>query len=236
MSAFVHFVGADVRILHRSGYIWASVAVFGLMLLVALQASRLDFAGYQDFVAALILFDVVLTPVMLVGLMVLLERDEGAFAVRCVGPAPAWAYVAARVVVVGGVALAQTLVLVTAAYDAAWSPVLLTIGLAAAAGVATLLAFMVVAFFDDLYAYVLPMIAAILALGAPGYGVLLGVEPAWLAWHPTAGALALIASAFAPETAMGLSTALISSVLWIGAGAGLAHLAIRRMQARIGGA
>lgn len=235
MSAFIHFVGNDIRSLYRSGYIWASVAVFALMLLVAVQASRLDFAGYEDFIAAIILFDVVLSPVILVGLMVLLERGEGAFAVLCVSPAPSWAYVAARVVTVGVIALAEMLVLVLAVYDAALSPVLLAGGLAGAACVSALLGFVVVAFFDDLYAFILPMVATILLLGAPGYAVLLGIAPAWLIWHPTAGALALIETAFEPGAAQRQVSAIVSIGLWTATAAALAYMAVRRMQSRIGG-
>lgn len=112
MSAFIQLVGNDMRTLYRSGYVWVSLAVFGLMLLLALQISRLDFAGYEKFIAAIILFDVVLSPLMLVGLMVLLERGEGAFAVLCVSPAPTPAYVAARILTVSLISLAQTLVIV----------------------------------------------------------------------------------------------------------------------------
>lgn len=236
MSAFAQLVGNDMRTLYRSGYVWVSLAVFGLMLLVALQASRLDFAGYEAFIAAIILFDVVLSPLMLVGLMVLLERGEGAFAVLCVSPVSTSAYMAARVVTVSLISLAQTLVLVLAVYDGALSPPALTAGLAGAASLSALFGFVVVAYFDDLYAYLLPMIVAIMALGAPGYGVLLGIAPQWLAWHPTAGALALIETAFNLDASHALAGTGASSAAWILAAASLAYLAVRRMQARIGGA
>jgi len=235
MSAFVHLLGNDLRMLYRSGYVWVSLAVFALMLLVAMQAARLDFAGYESFIAAIILFDVVLSPLMLVGLMVLLERGEGAFAVMCVSPAPATAYMTARVLTVSLISLAQMLVLVLTVYDGALSPLALTAGLAAAACMSALFGFVLVAFFDDLYAFLLPMIGAIMLLGAPGYAVLLGIAPAWLIWHPTAGSLALIELAFVLNAAQGLVTAIASSLLWAAAAATLAYMAIRRMQARIGG-
>lgn len=236
MSAFAQLAGNDLRTLYRSGYIWVSLAVFGLMLLVALQASRLDFAGYEAFIAAVILFDVVLSPLMLVGLMVLLERGEGAFAVMCVSPVPMPAYIAARVLTVSLISLAQTLVIVLVVYDGTFSPVALIAGLAGAASLSALFGFVVIAYFDDLYAYLFPMIGAIMALGVPGYGVLLGIAPEWLSWHPTAGALALIEATFSPNGLQEPVTASASLAGWILAAGSLAYLAVRRMRTRIGGA
>lgn len=236
MSAFAQLVGNDMRTLYRSGYVWVSLAVFGLMLLVAMQVSRLDFAGYEKFIAAIILFDVVLSPLMLVGLMVLLERGEGALAVLCVSPAPTRAYIVARVVTVSLISLAQTLVIVLAVYDGALWSLALTAGLAGAASLSALFGFVVVAYFDDLYAYLFPMIGAIMALGVPGYGVLLGIGPEWLAWHPTAGALALIETAFSVDASQGLARASASLATWILVSGSLAYLAVRGMRARIGGA
>ncbi len=236
MSAFAQLVGNDMRTLYRSGYVWVSLAVFGLMLLVAMQASRLDFAGYERFIAAIILFDVVLSPLMLVGLMVLLERGEGSFAVLCVSPVPTMAYLVARVLTVSLISLAEMLVLVLAVYDAALSPLALTAGLAGAASLSALFGLVVIAYFDDLYAFLLPMIGAIMLLGVPGYGVLLGIAPDWLLWHPTAGALALIEMAFSLDAVQGPATAIASMVAWILATATFAHLSIGRMRARIGGA
>ena len=236
MSAFAQLIGNDMRTLYRSGDVWVSLAVFGLMLLVAMQASRLDFVGYENFIAAIILFDVVLSPLMLVGLMVLLERGEGGFAVLCVSPVPTLAYLVARVLTVSLISLAEMLVLVLAVYDADLSPLALTAGLAGAASLSALFGFVVIAYFDDLYAFLLPMIGAIMLLGVPGYGVLLGIAPEWLVWHPTAGALALIESAFKLDAAQGLLTASGSLAAWILVAGTAAFLAIRRMRARIGGA
>lgn len=236
MRPFVHLLVNDIRVLYRTGYIWASVAVFALMLLVAMQASQLDFAGYERFVAAIILFDVVLSPVMLVGLLVLLERGEGGLAILSVSPAPRHDYIGARVLVVSFIALAEMFILVLAVYDGVLSPLQLASGLAAAACISVLLGFLLVAFFDDLYAFMLPMIVTVLILGAPGYGVLLGIDPAMLAWHPTAGALALIEGAFAARAHLSLPQSVLTTLLWMVIVAVSAHWAVRRMQARIGGA
>ncbi len=143
---------------------------------------------------------------------------------------------AARVLTVSLISLAQMLVLVLAVYDGALSPLALTAGLASAAFMSALFGFVLIAFYDDLYAFLLPMIGAIMLLGAPGYAVLLGIAPAWLVWHPTASALALIEIAFDLDSAEGLVTSSVSAVLWTVAAATLAYMAILRKQARVGGA
>ncbi len=235
MRGFAPLAGNDIRTLYRSGYIWVSLAVFGLMLLIAMQASRLDFAGYESFMAAIILFDAVLSPLMLVGLMVLLERGEGAFAMLWVSPLSPRAYLAARVVTVGLLSLMQTLLLVLLVYDAPMWRLALAGGLFSAAGLSALFGFVVIAWFDDLYAFLLPMIGAIMALSAPGYGVLLGIDPLWFVWHPTAGPLALIEIAFNLDATQSLAMAIASTAAWLAAAGVLAYAAIVRMRARIGG-
>lgn len=234
MTVFVHLVQNDMRTFYRSGYVWVSVFVFALMLLIAMQASQIDFAGYENFIAAIILFDVVLSPVMLVGLMVLLERSEGAFAALSVSPMPTSAYLSARVMTVSLFSLAQMLLLVLAVYDARFSPIALIAGLAGAACISSLFGFLLVSFFDDLYAFLLPMIGTIMLLGVPGYAVLLGIPQKWLLWHPTSGPMALIEQAFDLDTQQGLFTAGTSTLVWVAVAAILAHIAIGRMQARIG--
>lgn len=226
----------DLRILFRSGYIWASIAAFGLMLLVALQAARLDFAGYEAFIAAIILFDVVLSPVMLNGLMLLLERGEGAFAALAVTPLDRWRYLAARVLTVSLISIAEMLLLVLIVYDAALSPGMLFAGLLCAGLVASFAGIVAVAPVDSLYSFILPMILTILFLGAPGYGVLLGLKPDWLLWHPTAGALTLIEAAFQGGMRPNIAFAAASATAWIAGGALAARAALRHVEARIGGA
>lgn len=66
MRHLLALAGNDLRVLYRTGYLWATLAVFALLLLIATQVSRLDLAGYADVVAAIILFGVVLTPVMII--------------------------------------------------------------------------------------------------------------------------------------------------------------------------
>lgn len=100
MRRVLTLAGNDLRMLYRTGYLWATLAVFALLLLIAGQVSRLDLAGCADVVAAIILFGVVLTPVMIIGLMVLLKRGEGSFVALAVTPMQRRSYVLARTVTI----------------------------------------------------------------------------------------------------------------------------------------
>lgn len=236
MSHFITLAANDLRILYRTGYLWATLAVFALLLLVATQIARLDLAGYANFVAAIILFDVVLTPVLVIGLMMLLERGEGSFVALAATPLRRGTYVAARAVTVSLISIMEMLLLTVIAYDGAFSPALLLSGLLGTAAIASLIAFVAVAPFNALYSFVLPMIGWILFLGLPGYGVLLGWNPLWLAWHPTAPAMALLAGAFAPVTLGTVIYGIAGAVIWLGITAAIATRAVRHMQQRaVGG-
>lgn len=236
MRHFLALAGNDLRILYRTGYLWATVAIFALLLLIASQVSRLDFAGFEDLVAAIILFDVVLAPVLVIGLMILLERGQGSFIALSATPLRMWTYVAARAAVVSMVSILEMLLLVLIAYDGILSPLLLVTGLLGVAGIASLIAFAAVAPFDALYSFVLPMIGWILFLGLPGYGVLLGWDPLWLAWHPTAPSMALLSGAFSTLSVGSAAYGLAGTVIWLGLGVLIAMRAVRQMQLRtVGG-
>ncbi|MGE0186968.1 MAG: hypothetical protein AB7Q23_14365, partial [Hyphomonadaceae bacterium] len=207
-----------------------------LLLLIAIQISRLDLAGYADFVAAIILFDVVLTPVMIIGLMVLLERGEGSFIALAATPMRRRSYVLARTATISVISITEMLLLVLIVYDGALTPAFLLAGLLGVGTVASLFAFLAVAPFNALYPFVLPMIGWIFFLGMPGYGVLLGWNPLWLAWHPTTPSMVLLTAAFTPLPLATVLYALVGTVLWLGIGAALANHAVRRMQLRaVGG-
>lgn len=235
MTDFLTLARNDLHILWRTGYVWATIVIFALLLLVVSQVSRLEFAGFAELVAAIILFDTVLSPVLVIGLMMLLERGEGSFIALAVTPVSRWAYVAARTATVSVICASQMLLLVLITYDGALSPALLLAGLLGVAAIASLLAFVAVAPFDGLYPFMLPMTGWIFFLGAPGYGVLIGWDPIWLEWHPTAAPMVLLEGGFAALSSGRLAYGAVGTMAWLVFGAVLAERALRRMQLRAAG-
>jgi hypothetical protein len=215
MSRFFALVLNDFRILHRTGYVWATVAIFAMLVFIALQVSRLDFEGFASVVAAIILLDVVLTPVLVVGLMILLELGQGSFAALAATPLSRMTYLAARTVTVSLIGSAEMFLLAVISYDGSLSVGLLLLALLGIAAIASISAMIVVSSFRSLYPFMLPMFGWIVFLGAPAYGVLFSWNPAWLIWHPTAPAMALLRGAFEPVSPAWLAYGVIGTVGWL---------------------
>ncbi len=197
--------------------------------------ARLDFSGFVSLVSAIILLDVVLTPILIVGLMVLLERGEGSFAALAVTPLSRSAYLAARTLTVSMISSAEMLLLVMIAYDGEVSGILLAGALVSLSAIVALSAIIIVAPFNSLYAFILPMFGWVFFLGMPAYGVLIGWDAAWLAWHPTSSAMVLLEGAFEPLEISRLGFGIAGVVLWIAVMSFLALQALRFMQARAAG-
>lgn len=236
MSRFFALVWNDFRILHRTGYVWATVAIFAVLLFIALQVSRLDFEGFANVVAAIILLDVVLTPVLIVGLMILLELGQGSFAALSVTPLSPMTYMAARTTTVSLIGSAEMFLLAVISYDGSLSVGLLLLALLCIAAIASVSATIIVSPFRSLYPFMLPMFGWIVFLGAPAYAVLFDWNPAWLIWHPTAPAMTLLQGAFEPVSPGWLGYGVAGTAGWLlllGFAALRAH---RFMQFRAAGA
>jgi hypothetical protein len=236
MSRFLALLLNDFRILHRTGYVWATVVIFALLLVIALQVSRLDLEGFASVLAAIILLDVVLAPVLVVGLMILLELGQGSFAAVAVTPLSRVTYLVARTTTVGVIGSAEMFLLAVISYDGSLSVPLLLVALLSIAAIASTSAIIVVSPFRSLYPFMLPMFAWIFFLGAPAYGVLFRWDPAWLVWHPTAPSMTLLRGAFAPISPAALAYGVIAAAVWLFLLGFVAIAALRSMQLRSAGA
>ena len=236
MSRFIALILNDFRILHRTGYVWATVGIFAVLLFVALQVSRLDFEGFANVVAAIILLDVVLTPVLVVGLMILLELGQGSFAALAATPLSRMTYLAARTVTVSLIGSAKMFLLAVISYGGSLSVGLLLLALLSIAAIASISTTIIVSPFRSLYPFMLPMFAWIAFLGAPAYGVLFDWDPAWLIWHPAAPAMTLLQGAFEPVSQARLAYGVAGTAGWLLLLVFPALRALRSMQFQSAGA
>ncbi len=232
MNQFLAFARADLTVLHRTGYLAATAVIVALLIFLGLQIAKLDLASFANVVAAIVVIAVVTAPTIVAGLLVLLERGQGSFAALAVTPATATAYVVARTAVIAVVTAVEMLVFVVVAYDGPLGFAILTFGVFGVAAIACLAAILVVAPFDDVFAFILPMVAVVLFLSAPGLGVLTGLNSMWFAWHPTAPSLALIEAAFAPVSIGRLVFGVLGTAVWTAAGLVLARRAVAVMRLR----
>ncbi len=230
MSHFLVNLGMDARMLYRNGYAAGVAVVFAVLLILVLQIATVDFAGFADIIAALVLVDVAVSCLILIGLMILLERSEGTILALAATPMSPRAYLASKTVAIAILTTLQTILLVLIAYDGAVSVPLLLGGLFGMAMTATLLGILVVAPYDTVFRFLLPMIGAGFFLSVPAYGVLFDWHPNWLDLHPLAPSMSLLEGAFeAPETGR-LIYGLVGAVTWLGVAWAAASWAFKRLR------
>jgi hypothetical protein len=169
---------------------------------------------------------------MLAGLMILLERGEGLVTALNVTPMPRIAYIAGKTITVSFICAIQTILLVLIAYDGSLSIGLLLAGLFGMAVILTLFAIVVVAPFDTLFRFLLPMIAGVYFLVLPGFGVLFGWRPFGMDIHPISPPLTLLEAAFAELSASRIAYGIVGTLIWIAIAAVSAFFALNVIRAR----
>jgi fluoroquinolone transport system permease protein len=129
------------------------------------------------------------------GGQVLLERGEATLAAQSVTPLRASEYLAAKVLTLTALGLAETGALLPWLVRGSLNLPLLVAGVAGAGAVYCLVGFVAVARYQAITAYLLPAGGYVSALWVPLLASLAGWPAAWFAWHPLAGPLALVAAA-----------------------------------------
>ena len=225
----------DARLLYRTYYVHSTIFIFAVLLVLVLQISRIEFANFADIVTAVILVDVVIAPVMLVGLLILYERGEGSLMALAVTPMRRWHYLAAKTVAIAVVCAIEMITLVLIAYDGQLSITPLLTGLLGIAAIATLLGVVAVARFDTLYRFILPMVGWTSFLSVPGFAVFFGWSSPVILFHPMSPPLALLEAAFAEITPARLALGYAGTSAWLAVSGVWAHGAYRRLQLRAAG-
>lgn len=236
MSAFLASLTTDAWLLYRTGYALATLVIFVILLLIVLQIARVDFTGFADIVTAIVLIDQVVSCLILIGLMILMERGEGAFTALAVTPQPPLAYLAAKTAAVSTICASEMLLLVLIAYDGSLNIPLLFIGLFGIAVITTLLGVVAVWPFDTIFKFLLPMIGWGFFLGLPGFGVLIGWRPDWLMLHPMVPPLTLLEGAFVDLAPERLAYGLAGTGIWLVLSSFAAYRAHGAIRLRIAGA
>ena len=225
----------DIVMLYRTGYAQAVAVVFALLLILLLQISTLDFAGFADLIAAIILVDQTVSCLMLTGLMILLERGEGVVTALATTPMSRAAYIASKTIAVGSICAIQTILLALIAYDGNLSIGFLFGGLLAMAAILTLFAFVAVAPFDTLFRFLLPMIGWAFFLALPAYGTLFGWRPLLMEAHPMSPPMTLLEAAFTELPSSRVLYAISGTMVWITIAGLSAFAALGMIRARAAG-
>lgn len=235
MTHFLAACATDIRMLWRTGYVAATLAVFLVLLIVVLQIARIDFTGFADIMAAIALTDLSVSCSFLIGLMLLLERDEGTIAALAVTPMSRTAYVAAKTVTVSVISSLQMMLLVLLAYDGALSIPFLIFGLFGIAIIVTLLGFVIAAPYDTLYRLLLPVIGWSFFLSIPAYGVFFDWRPVWLSLHPITPPMIMLEAAFTEIPHTRLYFGVAGTAVWAVIAAAGAFWSFGRMRVHTAG-
>jgi fluoroquinolone transport system permease protein len=211
VSRLAATIGTDVRVQLRNGFYFATacVVVFSILLLRWLPADAARFV-----LPVAILENVLINTFYFVSGLVLLERTEGTFVAQSVTPLRDHEYLAAKVVTLTVLSLAESLLLAVAVFGIARWLIAMAVGIALAAVLFCLAGVALVVRYDSINEFLLPSVLYTLLLSLPLLGVFGFGSPEWYLPHPLQGPLSLMRIDAAPTTGQ-RAYAIGYPLLWI---------------------
>ncbi len=214
MTRFAATLTHEVRLQarHRIYHVSAVLApLLGGML--ALLPSQ--YRSVEVIVPATMAFTFVITAFFFAGALILLEKSEGSLVARVVSPLRPAEDLAAKVLTLAGLAVAESaVVLAIGIGPAALSGRIVYAGIPLAILFA-LAGVMLVARYDNVNAYLMPAAGAIVVLLLPLLVVVGVAPPLWFAWHPVAPALWWLQGSASPLGSETWIFGLLGSAGWL---------------------
>ena len=220
MSRLLSTMLCDVRLQFRNGFYYAAtiVALFWTLVLSRLAADRLT-VWMPVFILSNLLID---TFYFMAG-MVLLEKGEGTLLAQGVTPLRNYEYIVSKVATLAGLAVLESFVIVYFGYGPPLAPVMLLLGVLAAAVIFALAGFLVVIRYDSINEFLFPSFL-ISQIFVPPFLTYFGLfESRWMYVHPLQGAVLLSKAGFGPIEAWQSWYAVVSSILWSAVGLRIAR-------------
>ena len=210
-------------------YVIIAVAVFGLAL--ALRA-LLTPDQLRFFMPVLVMYGVSMTTVFLVGVLLLIERNEGTLNVVMVSPLRPNEYLASKVVTLTALALVESAIMAVVAYGLGFSFGWLVLAVVMRASMGVAIGVVVGVRYSSITRFLLPAIVASLAFDVPNIWYLeLWPSPLFYLW-PSMPPLLLAKAAFIPVDPLQLVYAFGYGTLAVGAALMWASRAIDRFVVR----
>ena len=230
MSRLSNTLRLDSRLQARHKvYVIIAVAVFGLAL--ALRA-LLTPDQLQFFMPLLVMYGVSMTTVFLVGVLLLIERNEGTLNVVMVSPLRPDEYLASKVVTLTALALVESAIMAVVAYGLGFSFGWLVLAVVMRASMGVAIGVVVGVRYSSITRFLLPAIVASLAFDVPNIWYLeLWPSPLFYLW-PSMPPLLLAKAAFIPVDPLQLVYAFGYGTLAVGAALMWASRAIDRFVVR----
>ena len=202
----------DVTLQLRNGFYAATVFVTAIWVIILLQARALDLGW---LLPPMVIGNLLIGTFYFIGGMVLLEKGDGTLNAQVVTPLRIGEYLAAKVVTLSALALAESLVTVVAIAGWRFAALPLIAGVLAASALYCLAGFVVVSRYTAINEYLLPSGAYVALLWVP----LIAYAAQWWHWllylHPMTAVLLLVKAAFEPVPGGQVIYGLAYSALWI---------------------
>jgi fluoroquinolone transport system permease protein len=213
MQRLLATMRCDATLQLRNGFYAATAFVTVIWALILMQAGAFDL---RWLIPPMVVGNLLIGTFSFMGGMVLLEKGEGTLAAQVVTPLRIGEYLAAKIITLTALALAETLVVVLVIIGWRFNPLLLLAGVILAAAIYCLAGFITVVRYTAINEYLLPSGAYIGVLWLP----LLAQMAQWRPWvlylHPMSAPLALIEAAVEPAAPWLVPYGLAYSALWIG--------------------
>ncbi|MBN1260560.1 MAG: ABC transporter permease [Anaerolineae bacterium] len=225
MKRLLSTLQLDIRLQLRNGLYYASGFVAVAFVVVLKQFPALDLNRLWP---AIILENLVLNAYYFMGGLVLLEKGEGTLEVQITTPLRTEEYLLSKVLTLGALSLAETLVLVVLVQGLrfAWLP--LIAGILLMVALYALYGFVIVSRYDSINEWLLPSALWTLGFSLP----LISYFDLWQSWifylHPLQAPMTLIQAAFETVAGWQLVYALLYGALWVGVVAWLSRRAFYR--------
>jgi len=203
----------DFRLQFRNGFYYAAAFVATLMVIGLLQ---IPMQSRSLILPVMMLQNLTISTFYFTGGLVLLEKGQGTLEAQVVTPLHTREYLAAKVISLGALSLAESLIIVVAVHGMSFGIVSMSAGIILMGAFLTLFGFSVVARYDSINEYLLPSVVYLFALSIPILAYF-DVLESWLFYlHPMQATLLLIKAAFTPVQPWQIVYGVLYASLWVG--------------------
>ncbi len=204
-------------VLQARAQFYTLTAVVAALWVVLVRLLPAALRGTPEAIApAFIAVNLQITAFYFVTALVLLEKGQGALRALVVSPLRPGEYLAAKVLSLAALGVAENGLVVAAVFgfDLRWGWLLL--GMAALGTIYALLGLGVIARYDSINTFLMPSVLIIFGL-TTALLAYYAMVPAWtFAWHPVLPPLVLMRAAWVPASAGQLAYGVLGSAVWLG--------------------
>lgn len=196
MTRLLATIRTDLAVQYRNGFYWVTLALIPLFVGMLTLVGRLPDLDFMLLLVLIASFNLIVTTFYFAAGLVLLERAEHTLRGLSVTPLRVWEYMAARLITLVLLAMAETAAIILLVHDGPVDPGLLLLGMGGLGVLYTLFGLGAVARHTAINDFLPPSIVWVTVFSLPLIPLFGGPGgPLWLA-HPVTPGLDLILAAF----------------------------------------